>query len=197
MIIKFHNRAVMPPRGGWSFPINGELVTRYSEGEIIDALEQARRNAGTFTNRAALEYEVWAYYCGREPNRCAGYVVPGVRVGDELLPEGMVADEGAKAPVRQGPHIWRFLNVVAAQWTPTLAQYFLATINSIGQVLDCKLCKAEWANVRSEMPDPANIKSRIEACQWALAAHNKTNVKLGKPIYTYAKFVTEFGAPLP
>lgn len=192
MITTFFDSHVRPPRGGWSFPIGGEMVTAYSEGDILEQLAKWHRNNGTFSTMEALRSQLWGYYCEMEPLRCgAGSVVVSGPVN--VAPAPVLIAE--KTPRLQGPPIWTFLNTVAAQWTPGLHNYFLATCDAITVILDCPDCRQEWRRLLAS-DTPIILSSRLEVCQWVCRMHNAVNSKTGKQLYPYSRMVAEFGAPL-
>lgn len=190
MITRFHDAAIRAPRGGWAMPIGGQNVTAHSEGEIFERLEKWQRNNGKFVSRAEVEREAWAYWCGREPERCGGKALAQSASASPILGDGK-----AKTPERQGPGIWIFLNVLAAQWVPALHRYFLDTVNAILLILDCPECRAEWSKIVRETP-PTDLNSRYAVCRWVNTCHNYVNARRGAAHYPYERMIAEYGAPL-
>lgn len=186
---KFYNAHIVPPRGGWVYPIGGAEFTAYTEGDIIQALIRWQQNNGKYVSDAAAAEEIWAYYCAREPVRC-GMTVPAP--GSAPDPSGLVPAD--KTPEVQGPPIWLFLNTLAAQWNPALHAYFLATVDAILVIIECPDCREEWRRLVSIYP-PAGLTTRFDVCRWVNKLHNAVNAKRGKMNFPYAKMVTEFGAP--
>jgi hypothetical protein len=130
------------------------------------------------------------YYCNREPKRCKN-----------AMAEHSATVKSANAPVEvtkemQGPPIWTFLNTLAVQWQPALADYFLHTVDTISAILVCPICQTEWQTLLRNR-NPRNISSKLEACIWVNAVHNEVNARVGKPAYPYSRMVTDWGAPLP
>lgn len=187
-IVKHFDTEIRPPRGGWSYPIAGEIVTKYSEGAIVGELKRWRVNNNTFVSDEALMREVWQYWCDREPERCGQ--LPGASSGSARLFQPRPVTKEL-----QGPPIWTFLNTIAVQWTEGLHPYFLATCNAILGVLECPDCRGEWRRLLNDYP-PASIASRVAACQWVNLVHNEVNKRKGGSIYPYQRMVTEWGAPL-
>lgn len=185
-IVKFPDYSVRPPRGGWSLPIGGQIVTKYSEGDILAELISWQRNNGTFTTRADAEAKLWSYYCSREPSRCGGK-------GEPLVTEAFVSPK-ERTPSVQGPPIWTFLNTLAAAWTPDLHDYFLQTCNAVLSILECPNCRIEWQAMLAKHP-PASLMSRLDACKWVNMIHNEVNRRADKPTYHYSRMVAEYGAP--
>lgn len=189
-IAKFWDRNIRPPKGGWHYNLPGNVtLEKHSESEIFEAVKKWRKNNGTFTSDIDIERELWTYYCNREPKRCKATLADSVTPSP--APDGPV--EVTKE--MQGPPIWTFLNTLAVQWTPSLQDYFLTTVNVISAIMVCPICQHEWQIiVRQRNPD--RISSRLEACKWINDVHNQVNARVGKRAYPYSRMVTEYGAPL-
>lgn len=187
-IAKFHDAQVRPPRGGWAFPIGGQLVEKHSEADILEAAKAYRKNNGTYVSDEAITREMWAYWCSRQPERCgatpaeAAATVP--LVPRDLKPEVM------------GPWIWQFLNLAAARWNPSLHGWFIDLCDTILMLLDCPVCRSEWSEIL-QTRSPGGLDSRLAVCQWVNWAHNQVNSRKGKAEYAYLRMVTEYGAPMP
>lgn len=188
---RFFDASIRPPRGGWSFPLNGELVTGYSESELIDIVRKWKINNGVFTSEGAIQEEIWEYFCGREPERCGRSGVTSTIAQPPKPGQAVMAD---KTPELQGPPIWTFLNTLAAQWNPGMHQYFLATVDAIIVILECSNCREEWRRLLGKYP-PVDLATRLEVCQWVNRVHNEVNAKKGKTQFPYVRMVTEYGAP--
>jgi hypothetical protein len=190
-IAKFWDRQIKPPKGGWHYNLSGNVtLERHSEAEIHAAVKQWRQNNQTFASDLDIERELWVYYCNREPKRCKN-----------AMAEHSATVKSANAPVEvtkemQGPPIWTFLNTLAVQWQPALADYFLHTVDTISAILVCPICQTEWQTLLRNR-NPRNISSKLEACIWVNAVHNEVNARVGKPAYPYSRMVTDWGAPLP
>lgn len=193
---RFFDAHVRPPRGGWNFPISGQLVSAHSESEILGILRKFRKNNGTYRDDAALSEELWSYYCQREPDRCGtdGKAVPVFNVPEVTPLSHLIPAE--KTPELQGPPTWTWLNTLAAQWNPGLHNYFMATCDAIIVVLECPICRDEWRKILAETP-PSGLASRVAVCQWVNAAHNAVNARKGKAQYPYSKMIVNWGAPIP
>lgn len=186
-IVKFTDRHVRPPRGQWSFPIQGELVTRYSEGEIIGEIRKWRQNNGTYIDDAAIERELWEYYCSRETKRCAGYQ-PRASQAQAVAP--IVPRE--LTPEVQGPWIWQALNMAAVKFRK---DFFLTLCDEVSFWLECPKCRNEWRSLLQEDP-PEKLTSAKEACAWINKQHNRVNRRIGKAEFPYTEMVKIYGAPL-
>ena len=99
IIKKFHNRSVVPPRGGWSFPIQGRMISKHSEHELIQELLAIGKANGQPISAATAELEIWKYFCSREPDRCKN----GEAVGSTQNDVDVLTREV------WGPWIWKFL----------------------------------------------------------------------------------------
>lgn len=192
-MVKFFDSHIRPPKGGWQFPIQGRLITAYSEQEVVEAVQKSRVNNGGVLDEDAIRTEIWQYYCDREPERCG-------RSGKQVPIRGPVLDSQlVQAPITpelQGPPIWMFLNTLAAQWSPSIHDYFLATCDAIIVILECPNCRNEWRAILRDHP-PAVIRTKLQACQWVWMVHNLVNARTGKQQYPYRSMVLEFGAPIP
>lgn len=189
-IVKFFNAHVIPPRGGWSFPINGQLVERHTESDIHAEVKRWRQNNGTFVSDEEITRELWAYYCKNQPERC-GLSAKQVAstAASEVTPRDLTKEV-------IGPWIWQFLNLAAVRWQPGTHGFFLDLCDQIIVLLDCPICRNEWGHIlHSRSPGP--IKTRVQACEWANWAHNQVNARIGKNTYPYSRMVAEYGAPMP
>lgn len=188
-IAKFWNRNTVPPRNGWHFTVGGQQITRYSENEILQELRQWRKNNGTYVSDAALEKEIWDYYCSREPERCGTATVANRSTATVTL----VHKELSKEEI--GRILWRHLNLFAASWTPQLKGLFVQNVDVMLLLLSCPVCQNEWRQVVRDNP-PHSISSRFQACQWAWNVHDQVNLRLGKTRYSYQQAAAEYGFPL-
>ena len=188
---KFFDAHIRPPKGGWNYPLNGELITAYGEGELIEHIAKWQRNNGQFVSEDAIRELIWDYFCRREPDRCGMHGV--APMSEETTPVGELIP-AEKTPERQGPPIWTFLNTLAAQWNPGLHHYFMATMDAIIVILECPICRDEWRKLLFQYP-PDKLGTRLAVCQWVNARHNDVNARKGKQLYPYSKMVTEYGAP--
>lgn len=188
-IAKFFNAATKPPKGGWHFTLGEQRFDGSSESEVAAKLKKWRRNNLTFVSDVDIERELWAYWCGRQPERCYQ------RVDQTQVVLGAVKPAELTKQL-QGPPIWTFLNTLAAVWEPGLHPLFLNLCDSISVILQCPLCRMEWQSILAEKR-PTNLASRLEVCQWVNDVHNQVNSRAGKPNYPYEQMVSQWGAPLP
>lgn len=181
-IAKFHDAHIRPPRGGWTFA----GITRYSETELVEAIAKLRSNNGGDADPDRIAAEIWAEFCGREPERCG--ILPGAVRAAAIVPREVTKE-------LQGPPIWTFLNTVAVQWHEGMHPYFLATINAVLSILVCPICREEWRRLLRSFP-PDGLNSKLAVCQWVNMVHNDVNIRNGGSEYPYARMVAEYGAPL-
>jgi len=184
---KFYDSHIRGPRGGWSYPIGGTLVAKYSEADIVAELKRWRTNNGTFVSDEKIEEEIWAYYCTRQPERCGLTGVIASLTSTAAMPRELTKEV-------VGPWLWQHLNLFAARWQPGIRGLFLDNLDTITLLLECPICRNEWRALLEARP-PANITTRFEICQWVWWAHEQVNQKLGKNPYPYSRAVLEFGFP--
>lgn len=189
MIPKFFNAGVKPPKGGWSFIINGNQFSGSSESEVAGKLKKWRQNNLTFVSDLDIERELWAYWCNRQPERCYQRAEKTAPALGSVKPAELTKEI-------QGPPIWTFLNTLAVVWEPGLHPLFLNLCDSISIILQCPLCRQEWAAILRENR-PTKLSSRSAVCHWVNDVHNQVNSRVGKPAYPYEQMVSQWGAPLP
>lgn len=188
-IVKFHDAGIKPPKGGWHFAIAGQTFTGNNESEVASKLKRWRTNNATFVSDLDIERELWAYWCGRQPQRCYAGLPAKSHVERALKPAEVTKE-------LQGPPIWTFLNTLAVAWEPSLHPLFLHLCDSISIILVCPLCIAEWQRILRDNR-PNDLSTRLEVCQWVNDAHNEVNARAGKPAYPYDAMVAHWGAPMP
>lgn len=186
MATKFWDLATRPPRGGWDITLSGIRFTGYSEGEIIQAVRRWQQNNGLYVSDAAIEEHLWKVWCGREPERC------GLPASDNSAQEA-AEQTGARElnPRIYGPWIWNFMALAAVRF---YRPFWRDLIANIGGMIDCPDCSQEWRDIVSDMSH-ADVENGQQATEWVLRTHNRVNRKLGKPQWTMAQFVAEYGNP--
>jgi hypothetical protein len=74
MTPRFHNPESSPPPGGWYYFLDfarpDTRVSGYSPPEVFAQVKTWRQNNGRFTTDAELDAELWAFWCGLQPQRC-------------------------------------------------------------------------------------------------------------------------------
>jgi hypothetical protein len=182
-VAKFHNRANVPPRGGWRYEVQGNSFEKYTEDDLISEIRAWRQNNGTFTSDAAIEAEIWQYFCAREPGRCG--------TGSNAAAIGNVVPREL-SPVWYGPIIWRYLNFEAVRFEKSA---FANICNRVLVLMDCPECVSEWSDILKAEP-PSLLNTAYEACRWIWRQHNRVSAKKGKSEYTYERGVAEYGFPI-
>lgn len=190
-IPKFFDAEVKPPRGGWHYfyrPEDGSTMFRGSSPDgVIEEVMKYRRNNGVTPDRAAIEVELWNYWCSLDPTRCGQEAVePSARVA--YLPRD-------QKPEFFGPIIWRFLNLAATRFDETGRDFFLQTVGAVFGLMSCPDCRSHWVQLL-EQYNPTVVLTKKQACEWVNRVHNLVNARTGKPEYPYSKMVTEYGAPV-
>lgn len=185
MIVKFYDRDVKPPKGGWHYVVNGQRIEGHSEGEVIGRIKQVRVNNGTYVSDKAIEAELWDYLCSRQPERC-GRVnrAPDQQRYQNIYPRDIT-------PAVYGPWIWQFLNFAAVRFD---RDFFLHLCQQLVRMIDCPECRSEWQSILSA-DSPKDLSNAFEASHWVNKQHNRVNRKLGKPEYPYVAMIREYGAP--
>lgn len=181
-VVKFHNRAQVPPRGGWRYSIQGNDFEKYTESDLIAEVRAWRKNNNTYTSDAAIEAEIWAAFCAREPARC-GNGTQSASLANATPRE--------LSPVWYGPIIWRYLNLEAVRFEKSA---FANICNRVLVLMDCPECRAEWSDILKSEP-PSILSTAYDACRWIWRQHNRVNTKKGKSQYAYERGVAEFGFP--
>lgn len=80
--------------------------------------------------------------------------------------------------VEAGPPIWRDLHTSAIAWDGT-SESMQAIMRKVTKELPCGTCKQGWVQILSEIPLRASTADEFFA--WTVEAHNRVNLKLGKP----------------
>lgn len=154
---------------------------------VIEEIVKYRRNNGGDTDRAAIERELWNFWCSLDPQRC-GQAAPVSGPSGPYLPRD-------QKPEFFGPIIWRFLNLAATRFDEAGRDYFLQTVGSVFNLMACPDCREHWLQIL-EQNNPTLILTKKQACQWVNRMHNLVNVRIRKVEYPYERMVTEYGAPI-
>lgn len=156
-----------------------------SPDAVIDELVKHRRNNGQNFSRASIEEEVWKYWCSRDPVRCGG--------SEATRPVPFLPRD--QKPEFFGPIIWPFLNLAATRFDHIGPDRFFQIVASVVNLMSCPDCQRHWLEVISD--NPPEVRDAKSACQWVYLVHSLVSHHLGKPAYTYAQGVVDYGFPLP
>jgi len=87
-----------------------------------------------------------------------------------------------------GPAAWKFLHSITFSYpdVPTLDEQRAAEslFNSISILLPCSTCRTHYVNEINSNPPDTRSKSTLTS--WLVDIHNRVNLRLGKPIFSYA-----------
>jgi hypothetical protein len=87
-----------------------------------------------------------------------------------------------------GPAAWKFLHSVTFSYpdAPTIHEQMEAEnlFTSLRTLLPCEACREHYESEISV--NPPDTRSRATLSAWLVDLHNRVNVRLGKPIYSYA-----------
>jgi hypothetical protein len=88
-----------------------------------------------------------------------------------------------------GPSMWRFLHCTALaypeQGTPDSAEAFKQFVHSLGDVLPCPTCSANYARHLDELPVEPFLEGgggRAQVFEWTVRLHNLVNQDIGRPV---------------
>lgn len=83
--------------------------------------------------------------------------------------------------VKEGPEIWKKLHSYK-YINEKEAKEFFDTWQLMVPSFGCS-CKMDWTKIVNDLPP--NFSSAKEFFKWGVEAHNRVNMKLGKPIFPY------------
>jgi hypothetical protein len=94
-------------------------------------------------------------------------------------------------PNKWGAHLWFFLHTLSFNYpeSPTFKNKVDLNdfYNSLKNILPCELCRTHYIqNLERHPPDLSNRNSLVK---WTIDLHNKVNVQIGKPEYSYEKAI--------
>ena len=95
-----------------------------------------------------------------------------------------------------GPHGWLFLHTVTMGYPkePTSEDKisYRNFFASLTEVLPCDKCAYHYSEHIQELPIEPALESRDKLVRWLIKVHNKVNISLGKPEYTYEQVIEEY-----
>lgn len=176
----FHDHWMPPMPGGWHFPEKGEYVRGSSPDDVFEKIKKVRSNNGKHADDAALESELWSYWCGLDPARCGQPAITPTPSPREIPKE------------QWGRNLWIHLNHAAVNFD---REYFVAFVAALSRTLiPCEECRGHFNTLLETLP-PWSVETKEDACKWAFEAHNRVSQRLGKPVFTWAQAVIEYGFP--
>ena len=94
-------------------------------------------------------------------------------------------------PNKWGPHLWFFLHTISFNYpeNPTFKNKvdYNDFYNSLKNVIPCELCRTHY--IQYLETSPPNLVGRNDLVKWTIDLHNKVNVEVGKPVYSYEKAI--------
>ena len=83
-----------------------------------------------------------------------------------------------------GPYVWSAMHHIARGFQPTPAKRaaFHRWLVDLAVLLPCDVCSRDFGKIAPTV----TTSSTADALRWTIDAHNKVNVKLGKPALSYA-----------
>merc|ERR1719230_862583 len=97
----------------------------------------------------------------------------------------------SRDPDSWGPSMWRSLHCIAHHMPPRLPgesqESFKAMVNSLPQLLPCKVCGDHLKQYLAEDPVNSHLGTRDDMEQWLVRLHNKVNLGIGKPALSAAE----------
>ena len=74
-----------------------------------------------------------------------------------------------------GSHLWAFIHTV----TLKKEHRALEVVKNIGPIMPCQLCRPDYDQSILGLDETSDL------FKWSVDFHNKINIKLGKPVFTY------------
>lgn len=95
-----------------------------------------------------------------------------------------------------GPYFWFTLHTVSLGYpnNPTYINkrnyndFFL----SLQNVLPCKLCQQHYREHLYQYPIASHLDNKDALVKWCFNLHNKVNISLNKPEFTYEEFIEKY-----
>jgi len=101
-------------------------------------------------------------------------------------------------PAIWGPLFWKTMHIVSLGYSPTptseekegIAHFY----ESLATAIPCPICKHHYAHFLKELPVRDAVQSRDALIEWVFDIHNKVNVELGKPEFTWEQYIASIQA---
>jgi len=101
-------------------------------------------------------------------------------------------------PAIWGPLFWKTMHIVSLGYssTPTSEEQegVAAFYESLTTAIPCPICKHHYAHFLKEMPVRNAVQNRDTLIEWVFEIHNKVNVELGKPTFTWEQYIASIQA---
>ena len=95
-----------------------------------------------------------------------------------------------------GPAAWKFLHAITFSYpdNPNLSDQRDAEnlFSSLKSLLPCEACRNHYVSEISV--NPPDTRSRATLSAWLVDLHNRVNLRLGKPIFSYASAETVYSS---
>jgi hypothetical protein len=95
-----------------------------------------------------------------------------------------------------GPHGWIFLHAVTMNYPKNPSnddkQLYRNFFSSLTRVLPCEKCAYHYKQHIKDDPIEPALENRDKLVRWLIKIHNKVNVDLGKPHYSYEQVIEEY-----
>lgn len=92
-----------------------------------------------------------------------------------------------------GKEMWKLMNCIAFAYSenPTDEDKKNVCIffNSLSKILPCGECKQHFLKIIEEFPIEKNVENKEMLLKWVNFTHNKVNIKLGKPEFSYEQLL--------
>src|SRR6187549_3326511 len=92
-----------------------------------------------------------------------------------------------------GKPLWEMFNCIAFSYSDTPTEEdkldIINFFNSTKKILPCGECKQHFIKLLEEYPIENNISNREQLLRWVNTVHNKVNVRLNKPEFSYEQLL--------
>lgn len=111
-------------------------------------------------------------------------------LGTPSQPQAAVAglNTNGFSPEIWGPGMWQAMHMIAATCperpTPEQSRHYYAFFSSLANVLPCRGCREEYAEMIRTGPLSLTarvVSGRLPLFAWTVAVHDAVNARLGKP----------------
>lgn len=95
-----------------------------------------------------------------------------------------------------GPYFWFTLHTITLAY-PDKPNYqekrqFNDFFLSLQHVLPCKVCREHYKNHLKEFPISSHLDNKESLVKWCHQLHNRVNLSLDKPIFSYEEFKDKY-----